>query len=383
MPVLAKSPRCPDYPAFPLRKVYARLKPGLILACAQPVRHCVCVPFFTKLFVRCSLGDIVLFNIRSPMASVQRLICHCFWDHVGIVTMTRADERLHLLEATQQGVTCLPLRQRLTQYAKVGAVVAARIFSWRCKSAAAAKHRFKHIIRTLRVFSHEVLGNRYGGFWSSIRLIFKHKIFRIKPKGAPAAASANEAKPLPASHKTNTVSFPDTAAPASPAAVNSQDNSAEFGTSSASQRQRRLAEALAAAEDSVSTSSTTSEVQSDDKSESRSGSTSSSDSSRCSTPRDSVPSPSSSVSASPFRSPARTQQVHQPPTPVTGVPNLQKYFCSNLVAIALVKIGALSGTSMDEAACYLPRAFEPGNDVDQNLSSSFLLGPPLLCYATR
>ena len=49
--------------------------------------------------------------------------------------MTRADERLHLLEATQQGVTCLPLRQRLTQYARDGAIVAARIFSWQCDSA--------------------------------------------------------------------------------------------------------------------------------------------------------------------------------------------------------------------------------------------------------
>jgi hypothetical protein len=80
-------------------------------------------------------GDILLFNVRSRLASVQRTVCRCFWDHVGIVTMTRADERLQLLEATQQGVLCLPLRQRLVQYAMEGAAIAARIFSWHCDSA--------------------------------------------------------------------------------------------------------------------------------------------------------------------------------------------------------------------------------------------------------
>jgi len=61
----------------------------------------------------------------------------------------------------------------------------------------------------------------------------------------------------------------------------------------------------------------------------------------------------------------------------------QKYFCSNLVAVALVKIGVLPDVTLSEASCYLPKAFEPGGEIDDNLQSTYSLGAPLLCYATR
>eukprot|EP00750_Incisomonas_marina_P018399 INCI2931.1.p1 GENE.INCI2931.1~~INCI2931.1.p1 ORF type:complete len:522 (-),score=64.78 INCI2931.1:848-2413(-) len=77
VPRLLKTRPSADFPSFPLQKVYARLKPG----------------------------DILLFNIRSRIAAVQRVVCNCFWDHIGIVTMTRADERLHLLEVGANCVT--------------------------------------------------------------------------------------------------------------------------------------------------------------------------------------------------------------------------------------------------------------------------------------
>ena len=71
--------------------------------------------------------------------------------------------------------------------------------------------------------------------------------------------------------------------------------------------------------------------------------------------------------------------------PCTGLISLfPRYFCSNLVALALVKIGALANDVSDkEASCYLPKAFEPGGEVDDHLATSFLLGPPLLCFASR
>lgn len=47
-----------------------------------------------------------------------------------------------IVKATQQGVTCLPLRQRLTQYAKEGAVIAARIFSWQYADANVSFYSF-------------------------------------------------------------------------------------------------------------------------------------------------------------------------------------------------------------------------------------------------
>lgn len=61
----------------------------------------------------------------------------------------------------------------------------------------------------------------------------------------------------------------------------------------------------------------------------------------------------------------------------------EKYFCSNLVALALVKLGVLANVSIDQARCYLPRAFEPGGIVDIHLTDTSKLGPPILCYGTQ
>ncbi len=59
-------------------------------------------------------------------------------------------------QATQQGVTCLPLRQRLEQYAMDGAVVAARIFSWQCDTAKVSGRASKHVCVECAVASERV-----------------------------------------------------------------------------------------------------------------------------------------------------------------------------------------------------------------------------------
>lgn len=229
-------------------------------------------------------------------------------------------------------MTCLPLRQRLTQYALDGAVVAARIFSWQCDSASTAKLRFKHIIRTLRVFAHQVLGNRYGGIWSSLGSILRHKVFRSRrrPLQPPAAEARTRSTPvlLPRAHHHH-------------AATPGPEHSDCTTTAAASE----TAPALESADISTTSIGTLDPSRSVDET--------------VVIPRRVTPAPASSSS---------------PPS--------QKYFCSNLVAIAFVRMGVLSGVTAAQASCYLPKAFEPGGDVDQHLNPSFLLGPPLLCYAT-
>lgn len=89
-------------------------------------------------FVR--TGDIVLFRCRNMLSGLQRRVTRSEFDHVGVVVShrgvrppcrracsctlpgsrgtpaVRRRQRLHLLEATGDGVTCNPLRSRLKSY---------------------------------------------------------------------------------------------------------------------------------------------------------------------------------------------------------------------------------------------------------------------------
>jgi hypothetical protein len=81
-------------------------------------------------------GDVILFRCVNSISSLQRKITGSNWDHVGLVvskgggmsSQSMSDDvaapllnnhnisELYLLESTAQGVTVLPLLQRLNAY---------------------------------------------------------------------------------------------------------------------------------------------------------------------------------------------------------------------------------------------------------------------------
>ncbi len=67
----------------------------------------------------CNPGDVVLFKSMNIGAGLQRGFTHSKWDHAAIVVQRKSSYRLELVEAVgSDGVICLPLVSRLTQYSK-------------------------------------------------------------------------------------------------------------------------------------------------------------------------------------------------------------------------------------------------------------------------
>ena len=66
------------------------------------------------------VGDLILFRSLHAGARLQRRLTGAYWDHVGLVVhKADADDfsaRMHLLEATAEGITCLELLGRLRAY---------------------------------------------------------------------------------------------------------------------------------------------------------------------------------------------------------------------------------------------------------------------------
>ena len=94
---------------------------GMLAAKPASRRHVIAL---SKLCEEARCGDLVLFRSRNSASKLQRGLTGSEWDHVGLIVYPPVPEgstgqpssNMHLLEATGDGVTILPISSRLRAY---------------------------------------------------------------------------------------------------------------------------------------------------------------------------------------------------------------------------------------------------------------------------